>query len=378
MRIQQRIARSCGSLVLVACCAAVAVPCRAQASPPEPRSMSVDSKSYHIDRIYRSMQGPIGRRKYYIGDPKRPQLIWITGLHTEVIDPESGTRISDNLLCHANLNLAEVGRHRKIFHQDQRGRRHQGRLFTLSQGQMDVRFPPGFGMPILSTEPVLLDTQALNLNRPNEEFDVTIRTTIHYVPDDELETPMKPLFQKGAQGMVLIKGKDGYYGVSEANSEEHGPGCALGSAAGGENVSDPFGREFSAHWQVQPGREVNRTLVTEFMSIPYDTTVHYVAVHLHPYAQSLELRDITTDTSLFTSHATATEIGMGLQHVETISIPEGVAVYADHEYELVSVYENTTDEVQDSMAVMMLYMLDHDFVKPKIRVDDMGMTGGAQ
>ena len=38
----------------------------------------------------------------------------------------------------------------------------------------------------------------------------------------------------------------------------------------------------------------DRTLVTELMSLPYDTTVHYIAVHLHPFAESLELIDLTT------------------------------------------------------------------------------------
>jgi hypothetical protein len=356
------------SILLVVFCVASIPAEPAQAKAPEVRTVTFDSRSYHIDRIYRSMQGPIGRRKYQLVKARRPQLLWITGIRTQAIDPDSGEKVSDNLICHANLNLAKVDLHRRIFQPGLKGRRFQGRLFTLSQGQMNVQFPPGFGMPILSNEEVLLDTQALNLNRPNEEFDITIRTTISYVVDSELETPMKPLFQKGAQGMVLIKGKDGYYGVSEASPEEHGPGCALGSAAGGTNLPDSYGREFSAHWQVQPGREVNRTLVTEFMAIPYDTTVHFVAVHLHPFAQSLELRDLTTDTRLFISYATPDTTGMGLKHVETISVPEGVKIYADHEYELVSVYENTTDDVQDSMAVMMLYMLDRNFVKPKHRL----------
>ena len=41
-------------------------------------------------------------------------------------------------------------------------------------------------------------------------------------------------------------------------------------------------------------------------------------------------------------------------------------MYADHEYELVSVYENTSAEAQDSMAIMFLYMLDQKFTRPKL------------
>jgi hypothetical protein len=87
-------------------------------------------------------------------------------------------------------------------------------------------------------------------------------------------------------------------------------------------------------------------------------------VHLHPFAQSLSLRDLTTGETVFHAEATSVDTGIGLKHVETITSEEGVRIFADHEYELVSVYENTTDQMQDSMAVMLLYLHDKEFVKP--------------
>ena len=50
--------------------------------------------------------------------------------------------------------------------------------------------------------------------------------------------------------------------------------------------------------------------------------------------------------------------------MESYSSVEGIPIYADHEYEIVSVYDNPTDEPQDAMAVMFLYMLDKGFVPP--------------
>ena len=44
----------------------------------------------------------------------------------------------------------------------------------------------------------------------------------------------------------------------------------------------------------------------------------------------------------------------------------GIPVYADHQYELVSVYENTSAEEQDSMAVMYLYLDDRHFHRPLV------------
>ena len=117
---------------------------------------------------------------------------------------------------------------------------------------------------------------------------------------------------------------------------------------------------------MKPGREVNRTLATNWMSVPFDTTVHYIAVHLHPFAESLELLDLTTGNTIFHSQVRNTPERIGLEHVEYFSSPEGIRVYKGHEYELVSVYNNTTDVDQDSMAVMFLYMLDKELQETNI------------
>jgi len=68
------------------------------------------------------------------------------------------------------------------------------------------------------------------------------------------------------------------------------------------------------------------------------------------------------------AEATSVDTGIGLKHVETITSEEGVRIFADHKYELVSVYENTTDQMQDSMAAMFLYLHDKEFVKPVKRM----------
>ena len=39
----------------------------------------------------------------------------------------------------------------------------------------------------------------------------------------------------------------------------------------------------------ESGREVNHTPVTSLMALPFDTTIHYIAIHLHPFAESVEL-----------------------------------------------------------------------------------------
>ena len=352
----------CGLLLLVSASAAPA------ATPsPERHSVSFLSEPYKVDKIYRSMMGPKGRSKIRLREGPT-ELLWITGYKAEIVGPGAGEAVSPEFMCHSNLGFANMPRHRKIFHWLAPDKRQplvgRPRLFTLSQGQMEVEFPEGFGVPVLSDEVFNLDTQVLNLNPQEAPVEVRHRTTIEYVRDSELAVPMKPLFQQAAQGLVLVSGEDGYFKIEEANVEEHGEGCMVGEAAAGGTIKDGMGREFSGHWKVQPGREVNHTLVTRALNLPFDTTVHHIAVHLHPFAESLELRDLTSGETVFKSQARGPLLEIGLEHVDYYSSETGLRLFKGHQYELVSVYDNTSGEPQDSMAVMFLYMLDREFVAP--------------
>ncbi len=112
---------------------------------------------------------------------------------------------------------------------------------------------------------------------------------------------------------------------------------------------------------------MNHTPVTEFMALPFDTTAHYIAVHLHPFAESLTLRDLTAGTDVFRAEARKPQQRIGLDHVEHFSSSKGIPLFKRHQYELVSVYDNTSNQTQDSMAVMLVYMLDKGFKKPILR-----------
>ena len=202
-----------------------------------------------------------------------------------------------------------------------------------------------------------------HLNEQAVTLHVRHRVTVEYVRHSELETEMKPLRVLSAQGMVAVDEQARYYGKIDPNAEEHGPGCSVGQLAGERTFKDRSGDSYIAHWIVKPGREENRTLVTNWMRVPYDTSVHYIAVHLHPFADSLELRDLTTGDTVFKSKATKSIGRIGLDHVEFFSSEEGVRLYKGHEYALISVYNNTSGEQQDAMAVMFVYMVDNNFEK---------------
>ncbi len=331
------------------------------------RSTIFLSQTYTIDRKYRSMLGPQSTEFIYLAPEGSPaELLWVTGYEAVMVGPDGETPVSQEFMCHSNLDM-NMPIHRKIFGIE---RETPNRLFTLSQGQQTIEFPEGFGVPVLSIEPFRLTTQVLNHNIEGQTFKVRHKVTVKWVRDSEVKTPMKALFQISANALVLVDGKDGYFNIADPNPEQHGPGCLPGDLATekGRLFTDEFGRQFAGHWLVKPGREVNRSNTTHFMRLPYDTTLHYVAVHVHPFAESLELRDITAGKSVFLSRATGTKGKIGLDAVDPFSSTEGITLYKDHQYELVSIYDNTSGENQDSMAVMYMYVLDKEFRKPPLGV----------
>jgi len=376
-------------LALVSLCAAIS----AAAQPVHTRQYL--SKVYTIDKIYRSMEGPGSIQRITLGGPTNPELLWITGVKTEMVGEDGKTAQLPELMCHVNVDL-DTEKHSQLF-----GllRVTAPRLITLSQGMLDSRVPAGFGFPVASNEQLVLFTQVLNLNieRP-KNLKVRHRVTFTYVRDSETTQPMRALFNVGASGMVQLgdalalasmptaasmPGVDNNTSSAgsasmpsmDMGSGEHsnhlgnGTSCLVGARApnaAGTNSDyvDPQGRHMTGHWIVPPGKQVNRSDITWFMNLPFDTTLHYAAVHLHPFAKSLSIRDTTTDQVVFESKASGPSKGIGLAHVDTYSSNTGIPMYKDHKYELVSVYDNPTKEEHDSMASAFLGLEDKEFVKP--------------
>jgi len=316
------------------------------------------SPVYHVDKIYKSMKGPSGMNSITFPGVGGDELIWITGFKAVMVGKDGKTPVSQEFMCHSNLDI-DIKKHKKLMGWDKI--RTSSRLFTLSQGQYAINFPDGFGIPVFGKERLRLVTQVLNLNDKENTHDVRHKITIKYVRDKDAKEPLKPLLQTGAVGVKLLKGKDGYFALKDPDENIHGSSCLPGETATGHSYSDRFGRVFTGHWVVEPGREENHTNVTKFINIPYNTTIHYIAVHLHPFAESLKFVDLTTGKTLFKSKVRAPEERIGIDHVEYFESTEGLPVYKDHQYQLISVYNNTSEEPQDSMAVMYLYILDKEF-----------------
>ncbi len=323
------------------------------------------SEPFHINQIYKSMLGPFHNIRVKLKDKGEPELMWLTGYKVEVVSIDGKKPLSEEFFCHANLDIGDVS---SYINQHSGSSQRIDRLFTLTQGQQEVHLPKGFGIPILSNQELVMGTQALNLNKPKIDIQVRHKIKLWYMKDQEVTEPIQPLYQSAIQGLKSLDGAR-YFGLDDnlASQKEHGPGCDIGKsplATSMHELSDPLGHKFSGHWEVKPGREVNRTNVTRWLGLLHNTTIHFIGVHVHPYAESMELVDLTDQKTLFRAKIRSPKDRKGLEYIDTLSSAEGIPIYKDHEYEIVSVYVNPTSDNSDAMASMFLYLHDSHFHKP--------------
>jgi len=314
------------------------------------------SETYKMDRLYKSMMGPASLQKVLLKRGPKSELLWITGIASTIVGADGEARAPQDFMCHTNVDF-NVKRHMKIFGWSKSA---HNRLFILSQGQNEVRFPPGFGIPIMSKERLRLSTQVLNHNEKDGVFTVRHRTKIDFIADKNLRGPMIPLYAKSVYSLALLPGQD----PELVKSAPKGMEVRNRPTTSKKTFTGPNGLLYIGHWTVKPGRETLITPVSWILKLSSDTTVHAISTHLHPFAESLELVDVTAGRSVFKSRADNYSEKIGLSRVQGYSSEEGIPIYADHDYELISTYNNTTSEDQDSMAVMLLYLRDHEFRKP--------------
>lgn len=335
------------------------------------------SGAFVIDTIFRSMQGPLTAQPVRLNEGisriwnfiRGPELCWLVGYSVEVVEDGTGKKVSDDFLCHNNLDIADKSSvpwpisTTGTF----------ARVFTLTAGQTSVMLPEGFGIPMLNTERMVINSQALNHNYPDTNITVRQKVTIYYKKESELRTAMRPLYQQAAFVTKLVSGPAGEFGApipafEKPDSTQSLPGgvavapmedtCCHGRSF--ENDYNPYydgmGRQFTGHWRFGTGEEVLRTDVTTMMKLPYDAKVYFIGVHAHPFSRFLELRDKTDSVSIFKAVNENYDGKIGLSKLDHFSSKEGLQLYKDHKYELVSTYFNPTRDVHTAMATMFMYI----------------------
>ena len=305
------------------------------------------SAPYFLKQVFPSMRGP-GEvlRDISLGeDPD--QLLWLSGYQAIMVDETGQTRVNQSFMCHNSLFLdSSLDDYRKML-----GTRTYGtpRVFTLAQGAYRIEFPEGFAIPFPARQKLQLQSQVLNLLPEHVGETVRHRIRADFVADVDLAQKPKPLFLLEATNRVPV-------------FDPTGRASNLPAAATGRSRTMADGSVTAGHWVVEPGEErVSVTSVSEEMGIPFDTTVHYITSHLHPYARWQELRDKTSGDVLYRVSVHPSKDGSALEEIPAYSSIDGLPLRADHDYELATCYQNTSEEPITAMSIIFLYCLDKEF-----------------
>ena len=357
--------------VLLAIAGALVGPAVCSLTRPDPGEKAVltlVSDPYRLDKIYRSMEGPMSVQSgIHLAMREKSQVQWVTGLETQVVDATEQKPISQEFFCHSNLTFAEHSGTPRQYNQRFGGKTHlDWRLFTLVPGRLSIELPQGFGVPIPSDAPLDYVTMSLNLNARNQVVNVRMRTKVHTIAAGQPGAPTKALFRR-ALYVLQPHGESTDMGIAcmaNTGTQHVGAGCAEFSKVNlpeGSTAGKPGGGLMN-HWTVPPGEHIYATEITSQLNLPFDTTIHYATIHVHPFARGIELRDLTTATTIFRLNSQDWPDRVGVAHVDEFKSIEGIPILRDHRYELRTEYDNTSDSKTDAMAILYLYLLEKDLM----------------
>ena len=303
-----------------------------------------------IDHIYKSMEGPKVMRSFQL-DYTKSDLVWLTSFETKAVSTNEVDLLSNDYICHTNIDFYD-GEHYSRWQLDDRIGTQYPRLTSMSNGIESYAFPEGFGFPVFSNENLFLSTQTLNHNIKTEPFSVKHEVNLGFQPHHKTMTPLQ---SKTVFVMLPYDAKNPFQGPTDSN-----PNMCLPVETKNHSYVNDKGESLSGHWVIFPGKATYSYTITEQLQLEDNTTMHHIATHLHPFAETLAFRDKTTDSTLFISQAENYKDKIGLKRVTSFSSIEGVMLYKDHEYELVLTTNNTSNINQDMMASMFVFLYDKD------------------
>ncbi|WP_033955949.1 hypothetical protein [Psychroserpens jangbogonensis] len=319
-------------------------------------SISLITPTLVIDNIYKSMEGPKVIRSFQLDDTKN-ELVWITSFGTKALSTNEVDQLSNDYVCHTNIDLFE-GEHYSRWNLNHRIGEQYPRLTSMSNGIENYKFPEGFGFPVFTNENLLLATQSLNHNIKGDPFTIKHEVNLGFKPHSK---QMKPLMSKTVFVMLPYDAENPFQGPTDTS-----PNMCLPVETKNHSYKNNQGESLSGHWVIFPGKDNYSYDITHQLQLKDSTTMHHIAAHLHPFAETLALRDKTADSILYVSKAENYTDKIGLKSVSYFSSAEGIMLYPDHKYELVLQTNNSTTVNQDMMASMFVFLYDkemHDKLK---------------
>lgn len=315
----------------------------------EPGTTSFVSPTLLIDNVYTSMEGPKAMRGFQI-NPNSDSLVWISGYKTEVVAADGITILSNDFMCHTNLDFYDQTYYSKWQLPNRIGTNYP-RLATLTNGMESYAYPEGFGFPIKANEYLYLSTQALNHNLKAPMAAVKHKVSIDYLPDSKGLKPLRPL----TVFMMLPYDSETPFDNTAARTD---PSVCIPVETKNHSYQDAAGKPLSGHWVVFPGEQTYTTDISKQLAINDSLRIHHIATHLHPFAQKLVLFDATSGQELFVAVAENHRDKIGLKNISEYRSAEGLTLYADHTYELRLSIDNSSNKEQDMMASMFFGIYD--------------------
>jgi hypothetical protein len=307
------------------------------------------SPSFLIDGIYKSMEGP--KASNYVQLSQDSTLLWITGFQVKALNAKSKQRISDDFICHTNVDFNDVKYYSSFDLKDRIGKQYP-RMTSLSHGLESFDFPNGYGVPMKGNDLLFVTTQTLNHNIPDANFQAKHEVVINY---QQNSTELKPLMSRTAFIMLPYEKRDPFKEPTDPSTDQ-----CIPVETKNHSYEDGNGNMMSGHWVVPPGKNMYRSSVGNQLQIKDSLRLHAAAIHVHPFATAISLIDKNDGTVIFKSRILNHRRKTGLENVEPFSSEEGLWLYADHDYEIVLDVDNTTAENQDMMGSMFLFFYDKE------------------
>ena len=308
-------------------------------------SYSMISPVFWIDGIYTSMEGP--KALNYVRLSDKPGIVFLKSFSVRAMDAETGKPISNDFICHTNVDFNDA-RYFGYFGLNDRIGKQYPRMTSLSHGQENFAFPFGYGVPMPADDWLFVTTQTLNHNRPDIDMKVRHRVDMRFT-----ENKLRPLMSRTAFIRLPYDKRNPYKEPTDPGANQ-----CIPVETKNHSYDDGKGNMLSGHWVIPPGRKLYRSDVSDQLQIKDSLRLHAAAIHVHPFAEWIELRDKTTGKTVFRSEIENHAARTGLKRVASFSSEDGIWLFAKDQYEIVLGTNNTTSVDQDMMGSMFLFFYD--------------------
>jgi hypothetical protein len=306
------------------------------------------SPDFYIDGIYTSMEGP--KATNYVQLTTDSTLVWITSFEVKALDSKSKKNISNDFICHTNVDFNDVNYYTGLGLNDRIGKQYP-RMTSLSHGLEQFKLPNGYGIPMKGNDYLMVTTQSLNHNLPDIRQLIKHEVSISY----SKEKTMKPLMSRTVYIQLPYDKNDPFKEPLDPASNQ-----CIPVETKNHSYTDANGTSLSGHWVIPKGKKTYSSSINEQLHIKDSLRLHAAAVHVHPFTTSITLYDVTDKKVIFRSNVINHTSSIGLTTIDALSSKEGIWLYANHNYELTMDVNNTSDREQDMMGSMFLFFYDSE------------------